>query len=337
MSELLGLVLFAFIITSFFMVPFIDLLYFLRRRFKRGIPKGYDDSATPIHNQLLKGKDLETPVGGGILVIFLVTILAVSYAVIYGLDKPAHLYIILFAFLGFAMVGLLDDVQKMVMVFSGKYAGVKGRFIFLLQTFFAILTALLLYNIVGINNVYISGLGNFIIGQWYIPLSAFIIVAFSNAYNISDGLDGLSSGLLVICLLALLALTSATLDLTLATFIGIWLGALFAYLYFNIYPARIYLGDAGALAFGATLAVIGLLTGKIVALAVISGVYVIIVGSSALQIASKKIFQKKLFPVAPLHMYLRFLGWEEPKIVMRLWLIQALFAIFGLWIALAFS
>lgn len=336
MSELLGLVLFSFIITSFFMVPFIDLLYFLRRRFKRGIPKGYDDSATPIHNKLLKGKDVETPVGGGILIIILVVAVAVLYTIIYGLDKPVYLYIILFAFISFAMVGLLDDVQKILTVFSGKYAGIRGRYIVILQAFFAILTSLLLYNILGVNNVYIAGIGNFVIGQWYIPLSALLIIAFSNAFNISDGLDGLSTGLLVICLLALLALTSATLDLTLATFIGIWLGALFAFLYFNIYPARIYLGDAGALAFGATLAVVGLLTGKIVALAVISGVYVIIAGSSALQIFFKKIFKRKLFAVAPIHMYLRLLGWEEPKIVMRLWLAQALFAIFGLWIALAF-
>lgn len=336
MSELLGLVLFSFIITSFFMVPFIDFLYFLRRRFKRGIPKGYDDSSTPIHNKLLQGKDIETPVGGGILIIVLVSIVFISYHLIYGLDKPAYLYIILFTFLSFAMIGLLDDVQKMLTVFSGKYAGLRGRFIFLLQAIFAILTALLLYNILGVNNLYITGVGNLLIGQWFIPLAAFMIVAFSNAYNISDGLDGLSTGLLVICLLALLALTSATLDLTLTTFIGIWLGALFAFLYFNIYPARIYLGDAGALSFGATLAVIGLLTGKIVGLAVIGGVYVIIVGSSTLQILFRKVFRRKLFPVAPIHMYLRLIGWEEPKIVMRLWLAQALFAIFGLWIALAF-
>lgn len=336
MSELLGLVLFSFIVTSFFMVPFIDLLYFLRRRFKRGIPKGYNDSATPIHNKLLKGKDIETPVGGGLLIIALTSILIIGYHLIFGLDQPAYLYIILFAFLSFAMIGFLDDAQKMLTVFSGKYAGVQGRFLFLLQVIFALLTALLLYNIVGVTNIYIAGLGNFVIGQWYIPLAAFVIVAFSNAYNISDGLDGLSTGLLVICLIALLALASATLDLTLATFIGVWLGALFAFLYFNIYPARIYLGDAGALSFGATLAVIGLLTGKIVGVAIIGGVYVIIVASSLLQIVWKKVLGRKLFPVAPLHMYLRFLGWEEPKIVMRLWLAQALFAIFGLWLALAF-
>jgi len=334
MIELLGLVLISFAITSFFMVPFIDLLFYLRSRYKRSIPKGYDDSHTPITNQLLKGKDIDTPVGGGILLIVMVTILGGAYAYLKNLVNPIDLYIIFFTFISFGLIGFLDDIKKIFIAFSGKYAGIRGRYIFLLQVILAILVSLMLYFLVGLNNIYISGLGNFVIGYWYIPLSTFLIVAFSNALNISDGLDGLSTGLLTVCLFALLALTSATLNLNLAAFIGLWLGSLFAFLYFNVYPARIYLGDAGSLAFGATLAVIGLLTGKILALAIIGGVYVVIVSSSAMQMISKKFFGKKLFPVAPFHMLLRYIGWEEPKIVMRLILAQALFAIFGLWLAL---
>src|SRR3989344_6395769 len=334
MIELLGLVLVSFAVTSFFMVPFIDLLFYLRSRYKRSIPKGYDDSHTPITNQLLKGKDIDTPVGGGILLIVMVTILGGAYAYLKNLVNPIDLYIIFFTFISFGLIGFLDDIKKIFIAFSGKYAGIRGRYIFLLQVILAILVSLMLYFLVGLNNIYISGLGNFVIGYWYIPLSTFLIVAFSNALNISDGLDGLSTGLLTVCLFALLALTSATLNLNLAAFIGLWLGSLFAFLYFNVYPARIYLGDAGSLAFGATLAVIGLLTGKILALAIIGGVYVVIVTSSAMQMVSKKFFGRKLFPVAPFHMLLRYIGWEEPKIVMRLILVQALFAFFGLWLAL---
>jgi len=123
-------------------------------------------------------------------------------------------------------------------------------------------------------------------------------VAFANAYNISDGLDGLSTGLLTICLFAFLALASTVLNQNLAIFSGVWIGALIAYLYFNIFPARVYLGDAGAFGFGATLAVIGLLTGKILGLAVIGGVFVIIVLSSLIQIFSKKFFKRNqtIFP-----------------------------------------
>ena len=202
------------------------------------------------------------------------------------------------------------------------------------QFLLAFVIATALYYMAGINNIYISGFGNFVIDFWYIPLAAFIIVSFANAYNISDGLDGLSAGLLLICLFAFLALTSRSLDLTLASFIGIWIGALFAFLYFNIWPARIFLGDAGSFAFGATLAVVGLLTGKILALAIIGGMFVIIVASSLLQILSKKFLKRKILPVSPIHMYFKYVGWEEPKIVTRFWLAQGLFAIFGLWIAL---
>src|SRR3989344_5130989 len=304
MIELLGLVLLSFIVTSFFMVPFIDLLYYLRMRYRKPMPKGYDDAGTPIHNKLLHGKDLETPVGGGILLIFLVTLLIGLYFRFYGTEQPAYLFILLFVFLTFGLIGLVDDVKKILTAFSGKYAGIKGRYILILQILFAILTAGGLYYIAGINNIYIPILGNFILGYWYIPFASFVIVAFSNAYNISDGLDGLSSGLLLICLFALLVLASATLNLTLAGFIGIWLGSLFAFLYFNIYPSRINLGDAGSLSFGATLAVVGLLTGKILALAIIGGVFVVIAFSSALQIISKRLLGRKILAVSPLHMYL---------------------------------
>jgi phospho-N-acetylmuramoyl-pentapeptide-transferase len=111
------------------------------------------------------------------------------------------------------------------------------------------------------------------------------------------------------------------------------MGSVGAFLYFNIYKARIWLGDVGALSLGAALAVVGLLTGKIIALAFIGGVFVIEIGSSLIQIISKKLFNRKVFPVSPFHLLLRRKGWDEPKIVMRAWLLGFLFAILGLYIA----
>ena len=104
--------------------------------------------------------------------------------------------------------------------------------------------------------------------------------------------------------------------------------------YFNIYPARIILGDVGALSFGATFAVIGLILGKPFTLVIIGGIFVIEAATSLLQLASKRFRHKKLFSVAPLHLYLQYIGWEEPKIVMRLWLAGMMLAVFGLWLAL---
>lgn len=328
----MGLVLLSFTTTSICMVPFIDFLYFLKQKFEK-IPAKLKKSETPIHDQLMKA-DVSIPAGGGILIILILIILSVGYGLFNASVDKTSLKILIFTLVSFGLLGLVDDVNLLLTKRTGKFLGLSRKKIFLIQSILAIITSGMLYFMGGLNNIYISGLGNFVIHGWYIPLSALVIISFANAYNISDGLDGLSAGLLLICLFAFLALSSLSLDLTLAAFIGIWIGSLFSFLYFNIWPARIFLGDAGSFAFGATLAVVGLLTGKILAVAIIGGMFVIILLSSLIQILSKKIFKKKVFVVSPLHMYFKYIGWEEPKIVTRFWLAQGLFAIFGLWMGL---
>jgi phospho-N-acetylmuramoyl-pentapeptide-transferase len=168
----------------------------------------------------------------------------------------------------------------------------------------------------------------------YIPFATLIITAFANAFNITDGLDGLATGVLMISLAAFWIISASILDTPLSVFIALWIGGLLAFLYFNIYPARIFMGDVGALSFGATLAVVGLMLGKAPALVVIGGVFVIEVASSLIQLLGKKFLGRKILPVAPIHLWLQHRGWQEPKIVMRFWIISIIFAIFGLWIAL---
>lgn len=332
MAQLLGLVLLSFLLASVFMVPFIDLLFSLKRRFEKS-RKEEKKSETPIHDRLMKG-DIGTPSGAGILLILILVVLSISYSFFIQLVDKVSLLILIVTLLSFGSLGLIDDIKFILTRRYGKFLGLGRKKMLLIQIVFSLIISSMLYFWGGLNNLYIWGLGNFVINIWYIPLAAFVIIAFANAYNISDGLDGLSGGLLLICLFAFLALTSQRLDLTLASFIGIWIGLLFAFLYFNVWPARIFLGDAGAFAFGATLAVVGLLTGKVLALAIIGGVFVIIAASSLIQILSKKIFKNKIFPVSPLHMYFKYIGWEEPKIVTRFWLAQGIFAILGLWLAL---
>lgn len=333
MVQLLGLVLISFSITSLVLVPFIDLLYYLRSKYRLTQPAG-KNLDTPIHNKLLGKKDMGTPVGGGLLIIPIVSL--ISFLVVYltSFRVSSEIYILLFTFWSFGLIGLFDDVRKIFSVFSGKYSGLRSRYILILQLICAFFVSILLYYSMGLNNIFLPLFGNIVLGFWYVPIAMFLIVAFSNAYNISDGMDGLSTGLLIICLFAFLVLASTVFDQTLSIFVGVWIGALIAYLYFNVFPARIYLGDAGAFAFGATLAVVGLLSGKVVGLGIIGGAFVIIVTSSLLQIASKKILKRKILPVLPIHMYFKYIGWEEPKIVMRFWLAGAIFAIFGLWLSL---
>lgn len=330
MTQLLGLVLLSFAVTSVFMVPFIDFIFYLKHRFQRQIQK--IKSETPIHDKLMK-TDSSIPSGAGILLIAILIILSLGYGIFSSTEKVS-LKILLFTLISFGALGFVDDVKLILTKRTGKFLGLGRKKMLFVQILLATTVAGMLYISGGLNNIYISGLGNFVINSWYIPLAAFVIVSFANAYNISDGLDGLSAGLLLICLFAFLVLTSRSLDLTLASFTGIWIGTLFSFLYFNIWPARIFLGNAGSFAFGATLAVVGLLTGKILALVIIGGMFVIIAASSLVQILSKIFLRRKILPIAPLHMYFKYIGWEEPKIVTRFWLAQGLFAIFGLWIAL---
>jgi len=184
-----------------------------------------------------------------------------------------------------------------------------------------------------IDIINIPFLGVYEVGYWFIPIAAFIIVSFANAVNITDGLDGLASGVLLITLIALWLLSSSILDLPLSMFLALWIGSLIAFLYFNVFPARLFMGDVGALSFGATIAVVGILVGKIFAVTVIGGIFVIELISSLLQLLSKRFRHRKLFPVAPLHLFFQLKGWEEPKIVMRFWLASMMMAFFGLWLA----
>jgi phospho-N-acetylmuramoyl-pentapeptide-transferase len=235
--------------------------------------------------------------------------------------------------ISFGALGLYDDVKKLVNGRNVSFFGLRFRHKFLIQWVLALLIASIFYVKLGYSFIFIQGIGTITIGALFIPFAAFVIVSFVNAFNIADGLDGLASGLCLICLAAFLVINSSSLDTSLGIFIAILMGALVAFLYFNIYKARIWLGDVGSLALGAALAVIGLLTGKILALAVIGGVFILEVGSSLIQILSRKIFHKRLFPAAPLHLYLQKRGWEEPKIVMRAWLTGCFFALLGLYLA----
>lgn len=339
MVQLLGLILISFAITSLLLVPFIDFLFFLKKKgsFQIGNLKKQREllnTDTPIHHLLLVGKDSQTPIGGGLLLIPVVALLSFLVLSFNHIKIENEFYILIFSLLSFGLIGFLDDAKKLSFSGDGKYRGLRGRYILILQILFSLIISLMLFYSLGLNNIFIPLLGNVILGLWYIPLAVFLIVAFANAYNISDGLDGLSTGLLMICLFAFLVLAHAVFNLTISVFVGVWIGTVIAYLYFNVFPARVYLGDAGAYGFGATLAVIGLLTGKVLGLGIIGGVYIVIVSSSLLQIFFKKVFKRKLFLVAPIHMYLKYIGWEEPKIVMRFWLAGAVFAILGLWLSL---
>lgn len=332
MEQVLGLTLLSWFITSILIVPFIDFLYKVKLRRAKQKTTDIFDKPTPVFDKFNAWK-AGTPFGGGLLIIGVVTLLTIWSYGIFNINVSFwEVFVILFALLGFGLLGLYDDAKKLINTKNRAFFGLRFRHKFIIQFILAFIIATVLYYQLGYNFVFIKGIGLASLGILFIPFSAFVIVSFANAFNITDGQDGLASGLFLICLLAFLAIATPV-DQGLAVFIAILLGSVAAFLYFNIYPARLWLGDVGSMALGASLAVIGLLTGKVIALAVIGGVFVLEVGSSLIQLLGKRFLGRKILPVAPLHLYFLKRGWGEPRTVMRGWLLGFFFAVLGLYIA----
>lgn len=338
----LGLIIFSFLISSIVIVPFIDFLF--KMKFTRRVEGGKKSKSL---FDKLHDKKAGTPTGGGILVVTVVSILFMLLMPFVGkagitvqssFAYNQELFIIIFTFISFGLLGLLDDVIK---IFGKPEPGPLGNFIgmskkkkFGLQWLLALFIAFYLYQFLGIQILHIP-LFNFTLhlGLLYIPFAAFVIVFFTNAFNITDGLDGLASGLLMIFLFAYIVIAAGNLDTPLFIFISLWLGSLMSFIYFNTWPARIWMGDAGALSFGAMIAVIGLITGNVATTFVIGGLFVIDAFSSAIQIFGYKVLKRKIFTIAPIHHAFLAHGWEEPKIVIRAWVVGIMLAILGLWLA----
>jgi phospho-N-acetylmuramoyl-pentapeptide-transferase len=340
MAILLGALLFSWLLSSILYIPFIRMLYKLKLRRLHQITRDAFNKRTPIFDRFHQGKT-GTPVGGGILIIAITTLLFPIILILMNYfwvpitsvyPMVAEVKILLFTFLSFGILGYLDDAKK-TFAMEKKVFGLRLRHKLILEVILAFIISFWLYWDLKINIFYVPLLGTLHMGWWFIPFSAFVIISFSNAFNITDGLDGLASGVLMIALGAFWIVSASILDTPLSMFIAIWLGSLLAFLYYNIYPARIFLGDTGALSFGATLAVVALILGKAPALFIIGFVYVVEVASSLVQLISKKIFGRKLLPAAPFHLFLQYHGWPEPKIVMRFWVVSVVLSLFGLWLA----
>lgn len=341
MGILLGILILSFFVHAALIIPWINLLYKLKLFKNLSAVSSSKKDATSQH---IRSK-ARTPEGGGLLIIIVTSLLFAISIPIFNFFKVkiTHIYpinqeinIIFFSFLSFGILGLYDDVVKYFELQRELgYAGLKSRTKFIIQAVLGVILSVLMYLNLGLHIINVPFIGVLDLGLWFIPIATFLIMVFANAVNITDGMDGLAGGLLMISLFGFLLLSTSILDIPLSTFIALWLGGLIAFLYFNVYPARIFMGDSGAMAFGATLAVIGLLLGKIVALLVIGFPFILDGASSFLQIVSVKLLGRRIFPIAPLHYWLLKIGWTEPKIVQRAWLAGIMIVIFGIWLAVA--
>ncbi len=182
--------------------------------------------------------------------------------------------------------------------------------------------------------IHIPSWGGVVLGGWVALLFFLVVLGTAFAVDVTDGLDGLAGGLLMLAFTAIAAVAYANGQFGIAGFAGTIIGSLLAFLWFNIYPARFYMGGTGAMALGTTLAVLSFLTNSIAVLPIIGFVFVVEAASVILQVGSKKLFRRKIFLSAPLHHHFEALGWPETKVTMRAWVIGAIGAIIGLGIAL---
>lgn len=294
---------------------------------------------TPIFSQLHE-KKAGTPTMGGVLIWGTTVLLAAFF---WFLDRVFHwdffhhlnfltrqqTLLPLGALFATALLGLLDDFLNIKGWGGGKGGGLRMRHRLWFYTIVAVVGAYWFYFKLQFDTLHIPGLGNFSIGLWYIPLFIFVVVATSFSVNQTDGLDGLAGGVLAIAFLSygLIAFLQGRFELAALT--AVLSGSLLAFLWFNIYPARFFMGDTGSMSLGTVLAVIAFLTNSVAVLPLIGLVLVLESGSTILQFISRKTTGKKLFLSSPLHHHFEACGWPETKVTMRFWLLAAVGAIIG--------
>lgn len=232
-----------------------------------------------------------------------------------------------------ALVGLVDDLYN-VRQRGAHGGGLRVRQRLFLFAIIAAIGAWWFVTKLDWTTLHVPLIGNFDIGWWYAPLFMFVIVGTGFSVDITDGLDGLAGGLMLACFMTFGVIAFLQGNVELTSFIAVIVGALTAFLWFNIPPARFMMGDTGAMGLGVTLGVIAMLTNTALLLPIIGLPFVVEALSVIIQVASKKIRHKKIFLSAPIHHHLEAKGWSEPKIVMRFWIIGALSAVLGITIFL---
>ena len=267
-----------------------------------------------------------TPTMGGMLVVVVVLFLAMALR----LEGPATLTPML-TLVGVGVLGAIDDF---VNVRSG--IGMRGRWKLVWLTAVAILAGLYIWNHYNLTGLNIPFLGQIVVAApILVAFVAFVIVGTSNAVNLTDGLDGLAGGVLIFSFVAYLLISLVPVQGVklahpdLAVFCALVIGALIGFLWFNVHPAQIFMGDSGALSLGATLAVVATVNGQLPLLAIVGIVFFAVIMSVVLQVLSFRLLGRRIFRIAPLHHHFELIGWAEEKITLRFWIVAALAGLLG--------
>lgn len=331
-TELIGTFLLSVIafLLAMALTPFYTFLAYRYKFWKRQRQTSTTGEALLVFVKLHKEKFTRNiPTMAGAIAVIAITVVTLFL----NLDR-AETWLPLAALIGGGFVGLLDDIINIKGDGTG-VAGLRSSFKFIMITVLGVALGWFFAVKLGFDTVHLPFVGDIALGWLMIPVFAFSVVATGNAVNISDGLDGLAGGLLMASFGAFGIIALLQGQFMLAGFCFTVIGAILAYLWFNIYPARFFMGDVGSFALGTSLGVVAMLTNAFFLLPIIGILFVVEAGSSAIQIFSKKVFKRKVFISAPIHHHLEAQGWPETKVTMRFWVIATVAAFVGVLVALA--
>lgn len=259
----------------------------------------------------------------------MVFVLAVTLVTLSGNLSRSETWLPLAAMVGAGTIGLIDDIIN-VRGIGGSIAGMRAKVKLLLLLGISLIGGWWFFAKLGVTDIHIPFVGGFEIGWLIIPLFVLVIISTANAVNITDGLDGLAGGLAAIAFGAYALIAVIEGKYGIAGFCMAIVGALLSYTWFNIYPARFFMGDVGSFALGTALGVVAMLTDTVLLLPLIGAVFVIETGSVILQIISKQLRGKKIFLSSPIHHHFEAIGWPETKVTMRFWIVGEVAALVGI-------
>jgi phospho-N-acetylmuramoyl-pentapeptide-transferase len=273
-----------------------------------------------------------TPTMGGILMVGVVLFLAMALRI-----EDAATLTPMLTLMGVGILGAVDDF---VNVRTG--IGMRGRWKLVWQTVVAIMAGFYIWRHFELTGLNIPLVGQFEVAPLLlIGFIAFVIVGTSNAVNLTDGLDGLAGGVLIFSFVAYLLISLVPIEgvklaqPNLAIFCALVIGALMGFLWFNVHPAQIFMGDSGALSLGATLAVVATVNGQLPLLAIVGIVFFAVIMSVVIQVLSYRLRGRRIFRMTPLHHHFELVGWAEEKITLRFWIVAALAGLLGFSVFLA--
>lgn len=319
----------AFLI-AMILTPLYTTLAYKYKFWKKIRQNSMDGQKLHVFNKLHADKHRRhIPTMAGVVGIASITLVTVTT----NLDR-AQTWLPLASLLGGGLVGLIDDIINVRGAGKG-VAGLRSGLKFAMISILGLALGWFFYAKLGYGSIHIPFAGDWLVGAWIIPIFAFAVVATGNAVNISDGLDGLAGGLLAVSFSIFGVISLLQGHTSLAAFCFTAVGAILAYLWFNIFPARFFMGDVGSFAWGTTLGVVAMLTNTLFLLPIIGAIFVVEAGSSLIQVTSKRLFHRRVFISAPIHHHLEAVGWPEVKVTMRFWVIACVAGFVGLMLALA--